>query len=168
MIKHLYLSVSPVLGPMLDEYLIECYCINWSSCFLVLLWRSESENLEESVRQTCPLAKDVVSGSSEGTQEASGGSNDKWHMHQMHRHNFWVNCLGELCHWIFLSSNVTGERKKLKAQVELLQPRNPPNPKKKGNPETKARCKKKRGSIAYILNFLPWKNINRLPNPHLQ
>lgn len=49
----------------------------------------------------------------------------------MHGEDFWVNCLGELCHWIFLSSNVVGERKKLKAQVELLQLRNPPNPKKK-------------------------------------
>lgn len=79
---------------------------------------------------------------------------------------FWVNCSGELCHWIFLSSNVTGERKKLKAQVELLQLRNPPPKEQKEIPERKARRKKKkRGSIAYILNFLPKKKKNNNNSP---
>lgn len=50
---------------------------------------------------------------------------------------FWVNLLGSLCHLIFLRSNVIGERKKHKAQVELLQLRIPPNPKKTESPETK-------------------------------
>lgn len=50
---------------------------------------------------------------------------------------FWVNFWGTLCHLIFLESNVIGERKKHKAQVELLQLRIPPNPKKTECPEKK-------------------------------
>lgn len=119
------LSVLHVLRPMLAEYLTECYYTNCSSCFLVLL---------------------------KGHRKCLG-SNDWWHLHQMHCHDFWVNCSGELCHWIFLSSNVVGERKKLKAQVELLQLRNPPNPKKKkGNPWTKARCKKQNKTEKHTQN----------------
>ena len=47
-----------------------------------------------------------------------------------HEHCELIFC-GTLCHLIFLSSYVIGEKKKNKAQVELLQLRIPPDPKKK-------------------------------------
>lgn len=145
------LFVSSVTWPLLGYYFIECCYINWSSCCLFLLWGSGSDK----------RSKMWSAGAVKGHRKRLRGRMTNDTCIRCIVMIFWgVNCLGSLCHWRFFISNVIGERKKLKAQVELLQLRSPPNPKKKENTVTKARCKHKRGSIAYILNFLPWKNIN--------
>lgn len=54
----------------------------------------------------------------------------------MNNHEHFGSISGTLfCHWIFLRSNVISERNKHKAQVELLQLRIPPRPKKIESPK---------------------------------
>lgn len=70
----------------------------------------------------------------------------------MHNHEYFGSISGALfATWYFSGSNVIGERKKHKAQVELLQLRIPPNPKKTESPETKLEQSRQRNTDPLLI-----------------
>lgn len=133
-----------VFNSVISDYIYQ----SSTSASVMMIWVRKQE---DSRRQTCTRWQRMLS------VEAVKGHRQRQGAHEYDTcliciMNDLGNFLGTLCRPKFHSSNVIGERKKNKAQVELLQLRIPPNPKKKESPETKQRCQRNTDPLLIFWN----------------